>query len=329
MRLFLTGGTGFLGKRVAAGLAAAGHEVRALVRPAPATFRKMPERVIAVSGDVTDLPSLERGAQGCDAIVHLAALVKMWVPDRRDFDRVNVEGLKNILEVGRRAGVRRILYTSSFIALGPTDGSVADESWVHSPTGHHNDYERSKAAADLVARAEAERGAPLITLYPGVVYGAGELTDGSLMTKTVRDFMQGRVPGFLGSGEQRICYAFIDDVVEGHRLALEHGRIGRGYILGGTNATYHEVYALLAALTGRPLPRRHIPFWLMEAVGRILRWRARLTGSPPFITDEVIRIYRHDWAYSSARAVAELGYRMTPLDDGLRRTVEWLRAASS
>jgi len=322
MKIFLTGGTGFLGKRIARRLAEAGHDVRALVRR-PATI--MPAGVTPVPGDVTDAASLARGAEGCDAIVHSAALVKMWVRDRGQFDRVNVDGLRSVLAAGRRAGVGRILYTSSFIALGPTDGRVADESWVHAATGHHNDYERTKAAADLVAREAAGAGAPLVTVYPGVVYGEGELTDGSLMTRTIRDFMNRRVPGYLGSGEQKICYAFIDDVVEGHLMALERGKPGGRYILGGVNATYLELYALLARLTGTPAPTRHIPFWVMGTAGRMFRWRAVLTGIEPLITDEVIEIYRHDWAYSSDRAVAELGYRITPLEEGLRRTVEWLR----
>lgn len=328
MKVFLTGGTGFLGKRIARRLAEAGHEVRALARPSRAP-RRMPQGVVTVEGDVTDPDSLMRGASGCEAILHAAGLVKMWVPDRRDFDRINVGGLTNVLETGRRLGVRRILYTSSFIALGPTDGQVGDESWVHAPGGHHNDYERTKAEADRVARRAAAEGAPLVIVYPGVVYGAGELTEGSLMTRTIRDFMARRVPGYLGSGEQRICYAFIDDVLEGHMLALEKGQPGRGYILGGPNASYLELYATLERLTGVPAPTRHLPFWTMGMVGRVMRWRARLTGAEPLITDEVIAIYRHDWAYSSDRAIRELGYRITPLEEGLRRTIEWLKAQAA
>ncbi len=324
MRILLTGGTGFLGRRLASRLVRAGHDVRALVRPA-ASRRPLDPAVAVVEGDVTDLAGFTRAAGGCDALLHAAALVKMWSPDRRLFDRINVDGLANALEAAHRAGIGRILYTSSFIALGPTDGRVADETWVHAPAGHHNDYERTKADADRLARERAAAGSPLVTLYPGVVYGPGELTAGSLMTRTVHDFMRRRIPGHLGSGRQVICYAFMDDVVEGHLLALEKGLPGRGYILGGANATSIELYGLLAELTGVPAPTRHIPFRLMELVGGALRLRARLTGAEPWITDEVVRIYRHDWAYSSERAVSELGYRVTPLKEGLRRTVEWLR----
>ena len=328
MKVFLTGGTGFLGKRIAGRLAQTGHEVRALVRPSSPRAR-MPDGVITTPGDVTDTDSLLRGAAGCDAIVHSAALVKMWVRDRGQFDRINVGGLRNVLDAAARAGVNRIVYTSSFIALGPTDGRIADETQIHADTGYHNDYERTKAAADRVAREMARSGAPLVTVYPGVVYGAGEMTDGGLMTRTILDFMKRRVPGYLGGGGQRICYAFIDDVVEGHRLALERAAPGSRYILGGPNATYLELYALLAKLTGVPAPTRHLPFWAMGLAGRMLRWRAELTGIEPAITDEVIEIYRHDWAYASDRAVADLGYRITPLEEGLKRTVEWLRSAAA
>ncbi len=326
MKILLTGGTGYLGKRIAQRLVSANHEVRGLVRAS--SSGRLPAGVDRAEGDVTDSIRLLDAAAGCDAILHCAALVKMWVPDRTQFDRVNVDGLRNILEAARRVGARRVIYTSSFIALGPTDGRTADETWVHAPTGHHNDYERTKAAADLVAREEARKGAPLVTLYPGVVYGAGELTDGSLMTRTIRDFMNRRLPGYLGSGDQRICYAYIDDVVEGHLLALERGREGRRYVLGGENATYKELYATLSRLTGVKAPARHLPFWLMGLLGRLLRWRADITGTEPPITDEVIEIYRHDWAYSSSAAVEELGYRITPLEEGLRRTIEWLRTAA-
>ena len=322
MRILLTGGTGFLGGRIAARLAQAGHQVRALVRPRlrPAP---MPAGVETVAGDVTDRDSMRRAAEGVDAIVHGAALVRMWVRDPAAFDLINIGGLRNAIEIARRAAGCRLLYISSFIALGPTDGTVGDESLTH-PGEARNDYERTKAAADRVARRAAADGVPIAIVYPGAIYGGGTLTDGSIITKLIRDFMNRRAR-YLGEGRQRVCYAFIDDVVEGLVMALERGAAGRGYILGGENADYRSLFSLLARLTQVPEPRRSVPFWLAETMGRVLRWRARLTGLAPVITDEVVRIYRHDWAYSSDRAVAELGYRITPLEEGLKRTIAWLK----
>ena len=324
MKIFLTGGTGFLGRALAATLVAAGHSVRALARPS-VSRTPMPAGVEVVSGDVLDEESLARGVSGCDTVIHAAALVKMWVADRSEFDRINVGGLRSMLRAAESAGVARFLYVSSFIALGPTDGATGDEDW--SPVGRvlHNDYERTKTAADALAREAQSAGAPLVIVYPGVVYGPGELTDGSLMTKMIGDFMRRRVP-YMGSGRERICYAYIEDVVEGCRLALEKASPGERFILGGENADYRELFALLARVTGVPAPRLHIPFLVLEWLGYGLRKQASLTHISPAITDEVIRIYRHEWAFSSDLAVSRLGYRITPLEEGLRRTVEWLRS---
>jgi farnesol dehydrogenase len=319
VKVLLTGGTGFLGGRIGEELLAAGHTVRALVRPG--SPRRPPRGAEPFEGDVTDGDAVRRAADGRDAVVHAAALVKMWAPDRGLFDAVNVGGLRNVLA----AGAPRVVYTSSFIALGPTDGAVATESWTLPGRRFHNDYERTKAAALAEARTAAARGAPVVTLLPAVVYGPGTLTDGSLMTKTVKDYLEGRLPGLLGAGDRKICYAFVDDVVRGHVLALEKGRAGGEYILGGENRTTVEVLELLSRITGVAPPRRRIPFWVAEAAGGAQRAWARLTGREPEITDQVVRIYRREWAYDSSRAVRELGYTVTPLEDGLRRTVAWLR----
>lgn len=323
MRILLTGGTGFLGGRIGEALLAAGHDVAVLVRPG--SPRKPPAGTRPVSGDVADPGTVRGAAAGCDAIVHSAAVVKMWVRDRSVFDAVNVGGLRNVLA----SGAPRIVYTSSFIALGPTDGSVAAETWKIPGRVPHNDYERTKAAALEVARDATARGAPLVTLFPGVVYGPGTLTDGSLVTKTVGDFLKRKLPGILGAGDRRISYAYIDDVVRGHVLALERGRPGAEYILAGENRTTIELLEILSRLTGIAPPSRRIPFVAAEMVGWMQRMRANLTGREPEITDEVVRIYRREWAYDSSRAIAEIGYTITPFEEGLRRTIDWLKSEGS
>jgi farnesol dehydrogenase len=326
--ILLTGATGYLGGNLARRLVGAGKEVWALIRN-PGRSADLPPGVRAVVGDVTQAESLRRALQGRSEIIHSAAHVKMWDPEPSRFEAVNVGGLANILRVGQELGIQKIIYTSSFIALGPTDGTTGDEEWEVPQRIFNNAYERTKATADHLARGEARKGAPLVILYPGVIYGPGRLTDGNLMGKMIADFVAGRLPGMLGGGDRRFCYAFVEDVVEGHLAALEKGRPGERYILGGENRTTLELFAELEKITGQPAPRRRIPFAVAQAGGFLQRWRANLMGVEPQITDEVIKVYRHDWAYSSRRAEQALDYRITPFSEGLEAAVGGLQEEDS
>jgi len=320
----VTGGTGYLGGNLVARLAAEGEDVVVLVRE-PGRAGRLPRGVRTVPGDVTDPESLRRALQGCNRALHVAAHVKVWDRDPGKFEAVNVGGLGNLLRVGREAGLSRIVYTSSFIALGPTDGTTGDEDWELRDRRFHNEYEKSKTAADRLAREEARRGAPLVILYPGVIYGPGRLTGGNLLGLTIANFLAGRVPGLLGKGDRRFCYAYVGDVVRGHLSALRTAALGERYILGGENRTMMDLFAQLQRITGSSLPWRRIPYPLAAIAGRFQRWRADLFGVEPVITDEVVRIYRHEWAYSSRRAEQHLGYRITPFSQGLESAVQAVR----
>jgi farnesol dehydrogenase len=284
----------------------------------------LPAGVETVSGDVTDAAGIRRAAEGCEALLHMAALVKMWVPDPERFDAVNVGGLENALAAAEAAGAR-LVYTSSFIAVGPTGPEPVAEDRLHPGDRYRNDYERTKARADAVARRAMAQGRDVVCLYPGVVYGPGELTDGNLVVKMIADHLNGKLPGIVGPGDRRWCYAFVDDVARGHALALEQGRAGERYFLGGPNHTHQELFAELSGLAGSPPPRRHIPYAAAWVVGFSMWLWAELTGHPPELTHREVGVFREHWAYSSEKAVRELGYHLTPLRDGLQRTVEWLR----
>lgn len=323
MIVLLTGGTGFLGKNVARALADRGHSLRVLARET-SDLAGLPPSAQIVRGDVTDAEAVLRAARGCGAVCHLAALVRMWTPDRARFDRVNVDGLRHALAAARGAGARMV-YTSSFIAVGPAGPEPADEGQRHPGRGWRNDYERTKAAADTIATEAAAAGQDVLTLYPGVVYGPGDLTDGNLVVKMVADHMRGRLAGIIGPGDRLWSYAYVEDVALGHAAALERGQAGRRYFLGGDNVTMNGLFAALHEVAGVPPPRRHIPYGAAAALGFAMWAWAELTGHPPQLTHEVVNVFREHWAYSSGRAERELGYRRTPLREGLRRTVAWLR----
>lgn len=323
MRVLITGSTGYLGSQVAARLAGAGHSVLSLVRRGREAGA--PSGCSPIAGDVLDPPSLERALAGCDACVHMAAMVKMWARDPLEFDRVNVEGLAAVLSAAERRGVGRILYTSTIAALGPTGPEARDETCARTEFNFRTDYERSKWAAERLAVERASTGHPIVIVYPGVVYGPGAATQGNLMEKVFADYAAGRTRTRLGGRPTRVCYAYAPDVADGHLLALEKGTPGRGYILGGENVTQDELFSLLQGLTGIAPPRTAVPFWVAEAAGRAQRVRARLTGRMPAFTDGAIATFRHHWAYASERAVREIGYRITPLREGLRATLQELK----
>jgi farnesol dehydrogenase len=323
VKLLLTGATGFLGKSVARRLAAAGHGLRLLVRE-NSVLAGLPEGAELVRGDVTDHDGLARAAEGCQAVVHMAALVKVWVPRRERFDAVNVGGVLNALAAARAAGAR-LLYTSSFIAAGPTGPEPAAETRAHPGGGYRNDYERTKAVADGLVQQAVDGGQDVVRLYPGVVYGPGELTDGNILVKMVLDHLHGRLPGIIGPGDRRWSYAYVDDVAEGHLQALEKGRPGERYFLAGENVGLDGVFACLAELSGTPPPRRHIPYALAWLLGGAMWAWAEMTGHEPQLTHQVVNVFRQHWSFSSAKAEAELGYRPRPLREGLRLTLDWLR----
>lgn len=313
MKVLVTGGTGYLGRAVVHALTMRGHAVVVYARTAcqsglPGTL---------VDGDVRDRAALERAAAGCDAICHMAALVSLWRQRREDFDEVNVGGLQNALDAARAAGIRRLVYTSSFLALPPRGAASPLEA---------NDYQRTKVAADRLADAAVRAGSPVIRLYPGVIYGPGSLTEGNLIGRLVADHLKGKLPGSIGP-ELPWSYAFVDDVAAGHCAALERGAAAARYVLGGENAPQARVFYLVKLMTGRRPPRR-IPFGIASAIGAAEETRARFFGGTPRLTRGAVEIFRHDWSLDSSVAVRDLGYTVTPLVNGMHRTVESLRSSA-
>jgi farnesol dehydrogenase len=323
MKILVTGGTGFLGRRIVSELSGR-HALRLLVRRGSSRDR-FPAGVEFAEGDVTDRLSLSKAISGCDAVVHAAALVKILAP-RREFDRINVGGLENVLAAAESAGsVERMLYVSSFIALGPTDGRTLDESAEPRDRAWINDYERTKTLSDRAARKAIAAGAPLSVVYPGVIYGPGEMTEGNIVLRHVLDLVHGRLPGLIGGPERRWNYVYVDDVARGVALALEKPQPGGRYVLGGENVTLREFYGLVGKTTGARIPTLRFPDAVAKAAGAAQKAWARMRGSTPQLTPDLVEIYKHDWAYDSSKAEREIGYRWRPLAEGLASSVAWLR----
>ena len=312
MKVLVTGGTGYLGRASVAAFQARGHALVIFARSA--TRSGLPGTL--VDGDVRDRTALERAAAGCDAIAHAAALVSIWRRRSADFDDVNVGGLRNVLSVAAALKIPRVLYTSSFVAIAPRGRSTPLEA---------NDYQRTKVAADRLADGAVAEGSPLIRVYPGVVYGPGSFTEGNLVGRLIADHLRGRLPGLVGP-EHPWSYAYVRDVAAGHCAALERGRIGGRYMLGGENASQRRVFEIVQQVTGRRPPPR-IPFPVASALGAAEELRVRMFGGTPLITRGAVEIFRHDWSLDSSASVRELGYTMTPLAGGLNTTIASIRDA--
>jgi farnesol dehydrogenase len=306
MRVLITGATGFLGRALVAAFRASGHSTVAFSRHAGSSG--VPGE--AFDGDVRDAAALARAARGCDALCHSAALVSVWRKRREDFDEVNVGGLQNALDTARAAGIGRVVYTSSFLALPPSGASAP---------GRWNDYQRTKVLADELASRAVADGAPVVRVYPGVIYGPGALTEGNLIGTMVSDHLRGRLPGIVGA-DCVWSYAWLDDVAHGHVAAVERGRPGERYRLGGENHPQMRVFELVRELTGRALPRR-LPAWMAVGIGALEEVRAGLTGRPPLLTAGTVKVLTQDWTMDSSVAVDELGYCIKPLEDGIARVV--------
>lgn len=320
--ILLTGSTGFLGSQIAEELIRRRVPFRVLVRDASRLgFDTASAGCEVIVGDLGDASVLRRAAEGAKSVIHTAALVKMYVRDRRDFWRVNVEGLQNLLQTAADAGVERVVYTSSFIALGPSADTNAGEGLRHHGP-YSNEYEETKAQALAWLRDEGFRRYPVLAMMPGVIYGPGPATEGNLIGGMIDQYLAGKFPGLLGSGGQRWSFSYNADVVAAHLSALEKGNPGEEYVLGGDNRSLNEFFRVLAEISGVRRSVRHLPFVAGKMVGAVELARAMLFGHRPELTPGVVEIFKHDWIYSSTKAVRDLGYRVTPLEEGLKKTLE-------
>ncbi|KNA10896.1 hypothetical protein SOVF_140070 [Spinacia oleracea] len=333
-KILVTGASGYLGGRLCHALLSHGYSVRAFVRrtsnlsslPAASSSSSNSHFELAF-GDITDFSSLLAAVTGCDIIIHSAALVDPWLPDPSCIFTVNVGGLKNVIQASKECNsIQQIIYTSSFFTLGPTDGGViADENQVHHEMFFCTEYERSKVMADKIALQAASDGVQVVVVCPGVIYGPGKLTNGNIVAKMLIERFNGRLPGYIGDGNDKFSFTHVDDVVEGHIAAMEKGRPGERYLLTGENASFKYVFDAAAILTNTSKPRLTLPMWTIEAYGWISVLFARITGKLPLISPPTVAVLRHQWAYSCEKAKKELSYDQRSLKDGLEEMLPWLK----
>jgi dihydroflavonol-4-reductase len=320
MRALVTGVTGFVGAAVARALIAHGWQVRGLVRSGARELNLRALELEVARGELADRASLESALVGCDALFHVAADYRLWAPDAREMYRTNVDGTRSILEAARAAGVRRIVHTSSVATVGlPADGSQGEEGTPVTLADMIGHYKRSKFLAEQLVRDWVQPGEQVVIVNPSTPVGPGDVKP-TPTGQIIVDAARGRTPAYVDTG---LNIAHVDDVAEGHRLALEHGKSGERYILGGEDLPLRDILRIIAELVGRRPPRVRLPHAAVLPVAYLAEGFARLTGGTTRITVDGVRMARKRMFFSSARAARELGYRSRPARAALADAVRW------
>ena len=323
-RVLVTGVSGFVGSAVALSLAKRGVEIRGLARSSSprANLAKFPGELVEC--DLRDAEALASAMNGVRFLFHVAADYRLWAPDPEEIVRNNEATTRNVMEAALAAGVERIVYTSSVATLKPSDEGPADESNIATPSEAIGAYKRSKVVAErLVEQMIATSALPAVIVQPSTPIGPRDVKP-TPTGRIIVEAANGRMPAFLDVG---LNLAHVDDVAEGHLLALDKGRIGERYILGGEDAMLAAMLTEIAKIVGRKPPTLRVPraplfplAWLNEQI-------ARTIGRTPFLTLDSLRMAKHRMFFSSAKAQAELGYRARPYREALEDAIGWFRGA--
>ncbi len=317
MKAFVTGSTGFIGSHLVKDLLAHDYQVTALVRTLDRA-RGLPAGLRLVAGDITQRESLRAGMQGADVVFHVAAWYAIGVrpADRERMERINVEGARSVLELAGELGVPRIVHTSTGAVYGNTRGQPVAETYHPADIEFVSEYERTKYRAHYeVAVALQQRGLPLVIVCPSMVYGPG---DTSQMAPVFRLYARRLLPVMLGPANA-LCWAHVDDIAAGHRLAAEKGRPGETYNLAGPAYTFKELFAACERATGLPAPRLWLPAGLARSLAQLLR---RLSPANAELMANAAGV---SYLMSAAKAQRELGWQPRSVEDGMRETIPWLQ----
>jgi dihydroflavonol-4-reductase len=322
MKVLLTGATGFVGGAVARALVHRGIEVRVMARAGADLQNLQGLTVERVEGDLRDQDSLRHALTGCRQLYHIAAHYALWAKDPSIFYDVNVTGTKTLLEAARDVGTERIVYCSTIGAIGiPPEGGLGTEETpvvFEQMAGH---YKRSKYLAEQEVLKLAKAGLPVVIVNPSAPVGIGDVKP-TPTGQVIVDFMKGRMPAYIETGMNIVD---VDDVAIGHLLAMEKGRIGERYILGSANLMLREVFEILSRLTGINAPSIKLPRLAILPLAYLNLWMANITGHPPRIPLEGVKMAKYKMHYDCSKAIRELGIPQTPPEVALEKAVRWFR----
>ena len=320
--VFVTGASGFVGSAVARAVLARGFRLRLLMRPGsnPANIKGLDCEI--AEGDMRDPVAMTRAMTGARHVFHVAADYRLWARDMGEITRNNLDGARAVMQAAHACRIERMVYTSSVAALKPKDGMAADETSRHTEGSAVGAYKRSKLVAERhVERMIATQNLPVVIVSPSTPIGPRDIKP-TPTGRVIIEAARGRMPAFVETG---LNLVHVDDVAEGHMRALEYGRIGENYILGGDDVSLKDMLGFIAAKTGRAAPRIKLPRGPLYPLAFGAEMVARLTGKEPFLTADALRMSRYRMFFSSAKARAELGYAARPWQAGIIDALAWFR----
>ena len=322
MAILVTGATGFLGSHVARKLVERGERVRILLRKTSRTSNIEDIDAERAYGDILDIDSVKEALKGCDTLYHIAGIVSSRKSDYGRMEEINVKGTFNVFSSALEAGVKKAVYTSSVAAIGvDPNGGIANEETPFTLEPMGIQYLNTKYYAEKEALKFYQKGLPLVIVNPSIVIGPGDIYLSS--TALIVWYCKGKFPGYMDGG---VNVVDVEDVAEGHILAAEKGRVGERYILGNKNLSIMECFSLLERVTGIPSPKRKVPYFVALTAG-FIRERIIRVSSPSFVLQDVdsAKAGRLYWYFDSSKAVRELGFPQTPVEESLKKTIKWFR----
>jgi len=325
MKYFITGATGFIGNRLLEELLRNENEVHILAR-SPEKVDALPKNQVSVfKGNLFTTDVLEKAIKGCDVVYHLAAYANLWSKDKNLAYETNFTGTKNVLEAALKNEVKKVVFTSSAATLPPSQEKEEVDETAPPPETYLTGYEATKRQAEELCREYCQKGLDVVIVNPSRLYGPGFLNKSNSVTIMIKKYLNGTWRFIPGDGSRLGSYVFIDDVVNGHILAMKKGVPGEKYILGGENISFHGFFKTLSNVSGKKRAMFHIPLSLMSGVAKFEFFMAENFGKPPLITPPWVKRYMQHRPLSSKKAIQDLDYKITPLEDGMIKTIEWIK----
>ncbi len=328
MNILVTGSTGFIGTELTLTLAKLGHSVYALYRNEEKAKRVRHKNVIPIKANILDEAKMQEIIKNCEQIYHIAAFTEVWAKNKQIIYNINVKATELILKLALNNNVERVVFTSSAGVFGPSISGQINEQTIRS-MDYFLEYERTKDIASQKLREYVKKGLNAVIVNPTRVYGPGLLNKSNGTALMIKSYTEGKWRIIPGNGKSIGNYVFIDNVVEGHILAMEKGKRGEQYILGGDNINYIDLFDTVRNICGKKYRLFKLPLFIMLAVAYTMQFLNFTLKIKPLITPALVRKFNYNWNVSSDKAIKELGYRPISFKEGAKKTIEWINTLTT